>query len=222
MQNLQLSPSEKQAVLVKTIAILLSVTPETTLGAFLNVCLAAKVQPETGNGTALEMAQKAILDGYNDLLPWINKVIEMDGRYTYEEDDALWKCRTTPELFSDFIVHELYHISYSENMDLDDEIAALIEAIAILLSVSVDTPLGKLFNLCLAAHVKGETSGLNPLDMAKRLIENGSRDMYFWMEEVVFADQDFSQDENDALRKIEESPEMFVDFIQQELEKINI
>jgi|GEM_PF-3196965 len=211
----------KQEALTKTIAILLSVTPETTLGSLLNACLAAKVKPETTGMTALEMAQECIEVGYYSMTTWINDVIVMDDYVTYEEDEAFFRCLETPDMFSDFILEELERINYSENMNLQDLQAALTTAIAILLSVTSDTPLGQLFKLCLAAQVTENTAGRNPLDMARGLIENGSEDMYNWIFEVIKADNYISWEEKEILNNLRSS-EMFLSFIKQELKTINI
>lgn len=211
----------KQAALTKTIAILLSVTPETTLGSFLNVCLAAQVKPETSGTSPLAMAQQCLEIGYYSMITWINDVIDADGYYTHEEDEAWYRCLETPDMFSDFILSELQSINYSENMNLEDLQGALTTTIAILLSVNSETPLGQLFKVCLTAQVTENTSGRNPLDMARGLIEGGSEDLSDWIFEVIEADNDFSWEEMEVVDNLKPS-DMYLRFIKQELETINI
>lgn len=52
--------NKKKAALAKTIAILLSVTPETPLGKFLRLCLETKVDLEIAGETPLEIAREFI------------------------------------------------------------------------------------------------------------------------------------------------------------------
>ncbi len=46
----------KKAALIKTIAILLSITPETPLGQFLRLCLEAKVDRQIAGETPLALS----------------------------------------------------------------------------------------------------------------------------------------------------------------------
>lgn len=86
--------NEKKAALVKTIAILLSVTPETTLGRLLKLCLEAKVDREISGKTSLQIAKEFVADPY--CLPyWTQEVVGADGEFKTEEWKALGKLGIT-------------------------------------------------------------------------------------------------------------------------------
>ena len=78
--------NEKKAALTKTIAILLSVTPETPLGKFLRLCLETKVDLEIAGETPLEIAREFI-DKPSSLPDWADEVICADG----EVKDGEWE-----------------------------------------------------------------------------------------------------------------------------------
>lgn len=79
---------EKKAALTKTIAILLSITPETPLGKFLRLCLETKVDTEVAGQMPLEVAQEFIADP-TSLPYWTEELICADGEVKDEEWQAL-------------------------------------------------------------------------------------------------------------------------------------
>lgn len=79
---------DKKAALTKTIAILLSITPETPLGKFLRLCLETKVDAEIAGQTPLEVAQEFIADP-TSLPYWTEELICADGEVKDEEWEAL-------------------------------------------------------------------------------------------------------------------------------------
>ena len=79
---------EKKAALTKTIAILLSITPETPLGKFLRLCLETKVDEEIAGETPLEVAREFIANPAS-LSRWTEEVICADGEVRDEEWQAL-------------------------------------------------------------------------------------------------------------------------------------
>ncbi|MGV2829623.1 hypothetical protein [Myxosarcina sp. GI1(2024)] len=85
---------EKKAALTKAIAILLSVTPETTLGKFLALCLEAKVDEDIAGETPLAVAQNFI-DKPTSLPYWTQEIICADGELKPEEWKALGEMQIT-------------------------------------------------------------------------------------------------------------------------------
>lgn len=79
---------EKKAALTKTIAILLSITPETPLGKFLRLCLETKVDAEITGETPLEVAQEFMANPAS-LTRWTEELICADGEVRDEEWQAL-------------------------------------------------------------------------------------------------------------------------------------
>lgn len=74
--------------LTKTIAILLSITPQTPLGKFLRLCLETKVDPDIAGQTPLETAQEFMADP-NSLKDWAEELICADGEVQDQEWEAL-------------------------------------------------------------------------------------------------------------------------------------
>ncbi|MGV2829030.1 hypothetical protein [Myxosarcina sp. GI1(2024)] len=103
---------EKKTALVNTIAILLSVTPETTLGRLLKFCLEAKVEREIAGKTSLQIAREFVADP--SYLPyWTQEVVGADGEFKAEEWKALGELGITDtDKFLDALWKEL------ENIDL--------------------------------------------------------------------------------------------------------
>ena len=132
----------------------------------------------------------------------------------------------TPGLFSDFILEELERINWTQMSDqLDDIRQALITAMAILLSVNLETSLGKLLKICLEAKVSQETAVKNPFEMATEIMDvqhGGTKDIYDWLDEIIQADGNISESEAVALKQCWASSERFSRFIDQELAEINI
>ena len=79
---------DKKTALTKTIAILLSVTPQTPLGKFLRLCLETKVDLEIAGETPLEVAQEFIAQP-SSLPDWADEVICADGEVKDEEWQAM-------------------------------------------------------------------------------------------------------------------------------------
>ena len=84
-----------QEALAQAIAVLLSTTPDTTLGKLLSFCLAAKFEGDVMAKT------KELLDNPNKLPYWTMDVIGSDSKYTSEEWKALGDMKLTD--MEDFI-----------------------------------------------------------------------------------------------------------------------
>lgn len=79
---------EKKAALTQAIAILLSVTPETTVGKLLKLCLEAKVDKAIAGKTSLQMAQEFV-NKPDSLAYWTQEIVGADGEFKAEEWQAL-------------------------------------------------------------------------------------------------------------------------------------
>ena len=80
--------NDNQAALTKTIAILLSVTPQTPLGKFLRLCLETKVDTDIAGQTPLETAKDFMADP-DSLSDWAEELICADGEVQDQEWEAL-------------------------------------------------------------------------------------------------------------------------------------
>ena len=80
--------NNNQEALTKTIAILLSTTPEMPLGKFLKLCLETKVDAKVSGRSPLQAA-KEFTANPTDLSDWMEGLIYADGEVNYEEWDAL-------------------------------------------------------------------------------------------------------------------------------------
>ncbi|MDJ0901700.1 MAG: hypothetical protein QNJ55_23160 [Xenococcus sp. MO_188.B8] len=78
----------KKEALAKTIAILTSVTPETTLGKFLDFCLEAQVLKSVSGKTPLAMAMEFIEDP-TKIAYWAQEIMGADGEFKTEQWQAL-------------------------------------------------------------------------------------------------------------------------------------
>ena len=79
---------KNKEALTKTIAMLLSTTPEMPLGKFLKLCLETKVDPKVSGRSPLQAAQK-FTSNSAALSDWAEGLIYADGEVNYEEWDAL-------------------------------------------------------------------------------------------------------------------------------------
>lgn len=99
---------------------------------------------------------------------------------------------------------------------------ALTKAIAILLSVTPQTPVGKLLKLCLESKVDSEIAGKTSLQMAQEFIDKPDS-LPYWTQEVVGADGEFKAQEWQALGELGiTDTEQFLDAFWAELEKIDL
>lgn len=80
--------NEHKQDLTKAIAILLSITPETPLGKFLNLCLETKVDTDIAGQIPLETAQDFMADP-DSLADWAEELICADGEVKDQEWEAL-------------------------------------------------------------------------------------------------------------------------------------
>lgn len=80
--------SDRQQALTETIAILLSVTPETPLGKLLNLSLETKVDTDITGQTPLETARDFMADP-DSLADWAEELICADGEVQDREWEAL-------------------------------------------------------------------------------------------------------------------------------------
>lgn len=105
---------------------------------------------------------------------------------------------------------------------MNEQKTALTNAIAILLSVTPETPVGKLLKLCLEAKVESEIAGKTSLQMAKEFVEK-PKDLAYWMQDVIGADGEFKPEEWKALGELGVTDtEQFLSTFWQELEKIDL
>ena len=105
---------------------------------------------------------------------------------------------------------------------MDEQKTALTKAIAILLSVTPETPVGKLLQLCLEAKVEEKIAGKTSLQMAKEFVDK-PENLPYWMQDVIGADGEFKAEEWKALGELGlTDTEQFLNAFWQELEKINI
>ena len=79
---------EKKAALTQAIAILLSVTPETTVGKLLKLCLESKVDKAIAGKTSMQMAEEFVNQPDSSAY-WMQEVIGADGEFKAEEWQAL-------------------------------------------------------------------------------------------------------------------------------------
>ena len=105
---------------------------------------------------------------------------------------------------------------------MDEKKVALTKAIAILLSVTPETPVGKLLKLCLESKVDREIAGKTSLKMAQEFIDKPDS-LAYWTQEVVGADGEFKAEEWQALGELGISDtEQFLNAFWTELEKIDL
>ncbi|MGD1919072.1 MAG: hypothetical protein ACFCAD_09355 [Pleurocapsa sp.] len=84
---------------------------------------------------------------------------------------------------------------------MEQQKAALTKAIAVLLSVTPETPVGKLLKLCLEAKVEEQVAGKTSLQMAQEFIDKPDSIAY-WMQDVIGADGEFKAEEWQALGEL--------------------
>ncbi len=77
----------------------------------------------------------------------------------------------------------------------------LAQAMALLMSTTPDTTLGKLLNFCLAAKVDPDVSGRSPRAFAEDLLQEPVK-FSAWIQAVVDSDDDYSVDEMLAISEI--------------------
>lgn len=100
--------------------------------------------------------------------------------------------------------------------------ADLTKAIAILLSTTPQTPLGKLLKLCLEAKVEPEIAGKTSLQMAQEFIDKPTS-LPYWTQEIMGADGEFKVEEWQALGELGLSDtEEFLATLWTEFENINL
>ena len=90
--------ADNQQILEDTMTLLMSVTPETTLGKLLNLCLAAKADKSISK-SAREFAQELLKDP-SKINYWTMDVIGSDANYTEQEWKALSEMKL--EEYDDF------------------------------------------------------------------------------------------------------------------------
>lgn len=105
---------------------------------------------------------------------------------------------------------------------MDEKKVALTKAIAILLSVTPETPLGKLLKLCLEAKVDQKIAGKTSLQIAQEFIADPAS-LPYWTQEVIVADGEFKAEEWQALGELGiTDTNKFLDAIWAELEEIDV
>ncbi|MEB3209783.1 MAG: hypothetical protein VKL39_00445 [Leptolyngbyaceae bacterium] len=105
---------DRKQLLVQAMALLMSTTPETTLGRFLNFCLATKVETAIAHKTPFEFAEE-LMEHPEKLTKWITEAIDGDDDYTVDEMIALSEMHLqNPHQFMSELWRELDQIKYSE------------------------------------------------------------------------------------------------------------
>jgi len=99
---------------------------------------------------------------------------------------------------------------------------ALTKTIAILLSTTPQTPLGKFLRLCLETRVDTEIAGQTPLETAREFMANPDS-LSDWAEELICADGEVQDQEWEALEGLEiNSTKDFLAALWKELEHIDL
>ena len=102
--------NKNQEALTKTIAMLLSTTPEEPLGKFLELCLETKVDVKVSGRSPIQAA-KEFMANPAALSDWMEGLIYADGEVNYEEWDALQELNLEdPESFLEELWAELEKI----------------------------------------------------------------------------------------------------------------
>lgn len=105
---------DRKQLLAQTMALLMSTTPETTLGRFLNFCLATKVETAIAHKTPFELAEE-LMEHPEKLTSWISEAIDSDDNYTVDEMVALSDMHIqNPHKFMDELWGELERIKTRE------------------------------------------------------------------------------------------------------------
>jgi len=105
---------------------------------------------------------------------------------------------------------------------MDKNKTALTQTIAILLSITPETPLGKFLRLCLETKVDAEIAGQSPLEVAAEFIADPTS-LPYWSEELICADGEVKDAEWQALEELEiNDPEKFLKILFKELENIQL
>ncbi len=105
---------------------------------------------------------------------------------------------------------------------MNDNKAALTKTIAILLSITPQTPLGKFLRLCLETKVDQDIAGQTPLETAEEFMANPDS-LSDWAEELICADGEVKDQEWEALEGLEiNSTEDFLAALWAELAKIDL
>jgi len=103
---------------------------------------------------------------------------------------------------------------------MTDRLKILEDTMTLLMSVTPDTPLGKLLNLCLAAKADANL-GLSARELAKKLIEEPEKITY-WTMEVIGSDGNYTEAEWKALGDLKlDDAEEFIKSLQSELEDLD-
>lgn len=105
---------------------------------------------------------------------------------------------------------------------MDDHKEALIKTIAILLSITPQTPLGKFLKLCLETKVDTDIAGQTPLETAREFMADPDS-LSDWAEDLICADGEVQDQEWEALEGLEiNNTENFLVAFWTELERINL
>ncbi|MEL7502308.1 MAG: hypothetical protein AAFN18_07540 [Cyanobacteria bacterium J06554_6] len=89
----------------------------------------------------------------------------------------------------------------SINSSINTQKVLLAQAMALLMSTTPDTTLGKLLNFCLAAKVESDIAGKSPRAFAEELLNEPVK-LSAWIQAVVDSDDDYSVDEMLAISEI--------------------
>lgn len=98
----------------------------------------------------------------------------------------------------------------------------LVEKMAFLISIPPESNLAKLLSFCLATKARDNTSGVEILKLAYKLMENPSN-LPYWTQDIMGIDLDYSASEWKALGEMGiKEPAEFMAKLYQELAELNL
>ncbi|MEO0537038.1 MAG: hypothetical protein AAF215_24665 [Cyanobacteria bacterium P01_A01_bin.123] len=105
---------------------------------------------------------------------------------------------------------------------MSERTRVLAETMALLMSTTPDTKLGKLLNFCLATKVDAAIAGKTPLEMAQALIMQPEQ-ISAWITAAIDGDDDYTVEEMVALADMGlKDAEKFMDDLWVELDNIDL
>ena len=98
----------QKLLLAQAMALLMSTTPETTLGKLLNFCLAAKVDPSVAGKSPRAFAEDLLTEPVK-FSAWIQAVVDSDDDYSVDEMLAISEIHLKDtQQFSDRFMNKLW------------------------------------------------------------------------------------------------------------------
>ncbi|MEM1367004.1 MAG: hypothetical protein AAGG02_03110 [Cyanobacteria bacterium P01_H01_bin.15] len=105
---------------------------------------------------------------------------------------------------------------------MDEKKQLLAQTMAVLMTTTPETNLGKLLNFCLSVKVVSSIAGKSPVTLAAELIENPTR-IDRWLQEAIEGDANYSVDEMVALTDLGlNDPQKFFEQLWAELNELEL